>query len=90
MGRVRTDRFQAWAAPMTTMIRRLAILESHPSTRFRHSRPEHDLSRLTADQCLRLEELNVRFVKVGLEGLTDDELDEIIELVGIIEVRSES
>lgn len=45
----------------------------------------HDLSRLTPDQCTRLAQLSERYPSVGLSGLTDDELHEIAELVGILE-----
>ena len=49
----------------------------------------HDLTRLTPDQRRRLAELSERYQAVGLEGLTDTELEEIAHLVGILE-REES
>ncbi len=42
------------------------------------SAPPLDLSRLTRDQLQRMAELQERWLAVGLSGLTEGELDEVI------------
>jgi hypothetical protein len=49
------------------------------------SLPVRDLSRLTADQLTELDRLSVRYTEVGVDGLTDPELEAIGELLAILE-----
>ncbi len=46
--------------------------------------PPLDPSRLTTEQNVRLAELQVRWEAVGVEGLTDVELDEVIAMHEIL------
>ncbi len=46
--------------------------------------PPVDPSRLTPAQLERAGELQERFLAVGLSGLTDDELDEVIALRALL------
>ncbi len=48
------------------------------------------MSRITPEQRIALDRLNERFVSVGLEGLTDAELEEILELVTELSVPEKS
>ena len=53
-------------------------------------RPVHDLRRLNDGQRSRLEQLNDRFMTVGMTGLADAEIEEVAELLHILEDRDDS
>ena len=51
-------------------------------------RPVPDLSCLTEGQCSRLDQLNERFMDVGMAGLADAEIEEVAALLHIIEEKN--
>lgn len=66
---------------MTKVAVRLARLESAVPPRRDEPTPDLDLLRLTAVHTERMAEIQPRYLELGLEGLTDDELEDLAEIL---------
>ena len=69
---------------MTTVAVRLTRLEAAVPPRREEPAPDLDLARLTAAQKERMAEIQPRYLELGLEGLTDDELEDLAEIATIL------
>lgn len=69
---------------MTKVAVRLARLEAVVPPRREEPTPELDLSRFTAAQKERMAEIQPRYLELGLAGLTDDELEDLVEIAEIV------
>jgi len=63
---------------------RLARLEAAVPPRREEPAPDFDLARLTAAQKERMAEIQPRYLQRGLEGLTDDELEDLAKIATIL------
>lgn len=69
---------------MTKVATRVGKLEAAVPPRRQELAPELDLSRLTVAQKERMAEIQPRYLELGLEGLTDDELEDLAEIATIL------